>query len=99
MRELKYIITRKGGQTRHFKFPSCYHHETFSRDNGYDYFSQVIESGLIIEGNCVIVTCKDKIHLERRERKQLNTLGNNYLKAREIESLYSYRYVGLREGD
>lgn len=99
MRELKYIITKKNGQVKHFKFTSYYHHETFARDNGFDYFSQVIETGLLIEGNCVIVTCLDKRHLERREAKQLNRLASNYLKAREVESLYSYRYAGLKEGD
>ena len=86
--EKKYIITFKGGKIRHFIFPYSWHHEFFARDNGFDYFSQVIESGLLIEGRAFIITCKDKGHAERRAWRQ--DLPEASYKARQAASLYAY---------
>jgi len=85
--EKKYIITR----LRHFIFPKSLYHEFFARDNGFDYQSQVIESGILIEGKAFIITCKNKNHLQRRE--YLQSLPIQALKARQAESLYNYGYV------
>jgi len=88
--EKKYIITYKNNRLRHFIFPKSLYHEFFARDNGYDYQTQVIESGILIEGKAFIITCKNKNHLQRRE--YLQSLPLQALKARQSESLYKYGY-------
>jgi hypothetical protein len=93
--EKKYIITYKGGKIKHFIFPASQFHEFFARDNGFNYFSQVIESGLLIEGRAFILTCKNKGHAARREYRQ--SLPAASIKAREVQSLYAYKIE--RNGD
>lgn len=93
--EKKYIITYKNNQLRHFTFPHSLMHEFFARDNGFDYFTQVIESGLLIEGKAFIITCKDRVHAQRREYRQ--SLPLQSLKAREVSTRYAYGIQ--REGD
>jgi hypothetical protein len=97
--EQKYIITKKNGKVAHFKFPSSWHHLTFARDNGFDFFSEVLETGLLIDGKAVIIECRDKKHMTRRMAKTF--LSEGYMKGRELESMLMYKseeYV-LREGD
>ena len=86
--EKKYIITYKNNRLRHFIFPKSLYHEFYARDNGYDYQTQVIESGLLIEGKPFIITCKNQIHIQRRE--YLQSLPIQSLKARQTESFYKY---------
>lgn len=93
--EKKYIITYKSGRVKHFTFPSSYMHEFFARDNGYDYCTQVIESGVLIEGKPFIITCKNKAHAQRRDYMQ--RLSAQTLKAREVQTRYTYGIQ--REGD
>jgi len=100
MKETKYIIVKKYGKVKHFTFPGCLHHQTFARDNGYDYFSEILETGMIIDKKIIIVECKDKKHMSKRMDKTF--LSEGYMKGRELESMLMYRipeeYV-LRNGD
>lgn len=86
--EKKYIITYKNNVLRHFIFPKSLFHEFFARDNGYDYQTQVIESGLLIDGKAFIITCKNQNHIQRRE--YLQSLPIQTLKARQAETFYKY---------
>lgn len=100
MTETKYIITKKYGKIRHYKFPGSWHHFFFARDNGYDYYNEVLETGMIIDKKIVIVECKDKKHMEKRMDRTF--LSEGYMKGRELESMLLYKnkseYV-LRDGD
>lgn len=96
MRETKFIIARKYGRFYHKK-SSWLSHDTIARDNGFDSFNQVIETGLLIDGRVIILECKNVEHRQRRIDK--TSIDKQLLRAREIESLYSYKYAGLREGD
>jgi len=71
------------------------HHDNFARDNGFDPWAHVIETGLLIEGRPVIETCKNKAHQQRREFRQSYTAQG--LKARQVQSLYAYGIA--RQGD
>lgn len=93
--EKKYIIANVHGKVKHLVFPSCLYHDTFARDNGIDTHSQVIETGLLIEGKSFIVTCKDRQHAQRREYRQ--SLPSASLKAREAQTRYAYGIE--RQGD
>jgi hypothetical protein len=97
--ERKYIITRKHGKVQHFKFPGSWHHANFARDNGFDFFSEVLETGMIIDKKITILECKDKKHMAKRVCKTF--LSEGYMKGRELESMLMYRrqeYV-LPNGD
>jgi hypothetical protein len=96
MREIKYIIAKKYGKLCHRK-STWLSHDTIARDNGFDSYSQVIETGLLICGRVIILECKDINHRQKRINK--TSIDKQLLRAREVESLYSYRYAGLREGD
>ena len=87
--ERKYIITKKYGKMRHYKFPASWHHLNFARDNGYDFFSEVLETGIIIDGKATIIECKDKKHMARRMAKTF--LSEGYMKGRELESMLMYK--------
>ena len=97
MRELKYIIYKRYNRIGRFKFPSSYSHYYFTRDNGIDYYNDVIETGLIVEGKIIIVECKDIKHLHKRQ--ELTLFSERSIKARIIESRYLYKLTELREGD
>jgi hypothetical protein len=103
MKENKYIITYKHGQIKRFKFPISYSHYYFARDNGYDYYNDVIETGLLIDGHISVLECRNKEHLSKARLKSvdLNEYHNLRL-AREAESRYIYNrltpYI-LRDGD
>jgi len=106
MTETKFIIARKYGKIKRLKCPTSYSHFYFARDNGIDYDTQVLETGFLIDGQILIETCRDKEHLSRHDIKRKNNIIDlNYynnkrvLRAREVESLYQYKYAGLREGD
>jgi len=96
MREIKYIIARKDGRLYHRK-SNWLSHDTIARDNGFDSYSQVLETGLLLEGRVIILECKDVRHRQKRIDK--TSIDKQLLRARECESLYQYRYTGLREGD
>jgi hypothetical protein len=93
--EKKYIIAKVNGHMRHLSFPSCMYHDTFARDNGIDTFSQVVETGMLVDGLPVIITCKDKSHLERRDYKQ--HMAEKTFKARAVQTMYMYEIQ--RDGD
>lgn len=98
--EKKYIITYKHGKIKHFKFSASWHHQTFARDNGFDIFSEVLETGTIVDKQIKILECKNKAHMERRINK--TWLSEGYMKARELESMLMYSRKGeyiLRDGD
>jgi hypothetical protein len=65
------------------------YHDTFSRDNGFDVFSQVVETGMLIDGKIHILTCKDRQHQERRNWE--TRLPDNIYKARVVQSRYLYK--------
>jgi hypothetical protein len=94
MREIKYIIARKFGRLYHRK-STWLSHDTIARDNGFDSYSQVIETGLLICGRVIILECRDVRH--RQKRIDRTSIDKAYLKAREVESLYSYGYI--KQGD
>jgi hypothetical protein len=85
--EKKYLIAKKYGKFIHLKFPYCYYHDFFARDNGISY-NQIVEFGVLIDGKAFIITCKDRRHAERRAYRQ--SLPAQYLKARSAQSLYLY---------
>ena len=96
LRERKYFIGYKHGKIKHFTFPYSLHHFNFAYDNGYK-TADVIETGLIQDNRIIILSCVNQKHLQRRD--YLRQIPINTLKAREVESRYSYAYAGLREGD
>lgn len=96
MREIKFIIALKYGKIRHFK-STWLCHDTIARDNGIDAWQGILETGLIIQHRIIILECKDIKHRQKRIEK--TSIDKQLLRAREIESLYSYKYAGLKEGD
>ena len=96
MKETKFIIARKYGRLYHRK-STWLSHDTIARDNGFDSYSQVLETGLLIDGRVIILECKSQEHRQKRIDK--TSIDKQLLRAREVESLYSYRYAELREGD
>jgi hypothetical protein len=94
MKEIKYIIAKKHGRLYHKK-SDWLNHDTIARDNGFDNYNQVIETGLLIEGRTVIIECKDIKH--RQKRIDRTSIDKAYLKARELKSIYSYGYI--KQGD
>jgi len=96
MTETKFIIARKYGRLFHRK-SDWLSHDTIARDNGFDSFNEVLETGLLIDRQVVIIECRDRLHFKKRMDR--TSIDRATMKAREIESLYSYRYAGLREGD
>ena len=96
MREIKFIIARKYGRFYHRK-SDWLSHDTIARDNGFDSFNEVIETGLLIDRQVVILECKNREHLKKRMDR--TSIDRASLRAREVESLSMYRYAGLREGD
>jgi len=97
--EKKFIIVKQYNRIKHFIFPSCHFHDNFARDNGFNY-SDVLETGLLRNGRVVIVECRDRRHAPRVEHKSL--FSDIELRAREAESLYSFRRKlerALPEGD
>jgi hypothetical protein len=96
MREVKYIIARKYGRLYHRK-STWLSHDTIARDNGFDSYNQVIETGLLIEGRVVIIECRDIKH--RQKRIDRTSIDKAYLRARATESIYAYKLSGLKEGD
>jgi len=97
MTEKKYIITYKYGKIKHFKFPGSWHHFNFARDNGFDYYANVLETGIILDKRCSILECKNKNHFNKRLEK--THISSGYLKGRELETMLSYKVEGLRNGD
>jgi len=93
--EKKYIIAKVQGHMRHFRFPTCMYHDTFARDNGIDVFSQVVETGMLVDGKVHILTCKDRKHQERRA--YMERLPEQTYKARVVQTMYMYGIK--REGD
>jgi len=99
---IKFIIAYKKGKLYHRKSDNPFiFHLGLARDNNFDYYSEIIESGIIEDNNIVIVECKRKAHLLRHKQKEIN----NYLnltKAREAQTVSAYNknltYI-LREGD
>jgi len=93
-RELKYIIYKRYNRIGKFKIPCGYNHYEFSRDNGLSY-NDIIEIGLIVDGQVIILECKDLKHRQKRIDK--TSIDKNTYRAREIESLYLYGYT--KQGD
>ena len=94
----KYIIYKKYGKLKHLK--GYQFHEYMARDNNIDYFSQVIETGILQDKRAIIIECRDIKHLARVKGKLFdNTYIERDLKARECESRYLYQSKGLKEGD
>jgi len=94
----KFIIYKKNNKIKHLK--GYQFHEFMARDNGIDYFGQVIETGILQDKRAVIVECRDKKHLARIKDKLFgNTCIERDLKARECESRYLYQIKGLKNGD
>jgi len=95
----KFIIYRRNGKLRAFRFPSCNSHYNFARDNGLSE-SDVIETGLFVESHISVLECKNSLHLQKARGKSFNLNEyHNLRQAREAESRYSYRLTGLPEGD
>jgi len=100
MTESKYIIVRKYGKLKHYKFPASWHHFWYARDNGYDFYRDVVETGLIVDKKIKILECKVKEHIQKKEF--LTVLSEQTMKAREVESRYMYKSKGvyeLKDGD
>ena len=89
MTESKYIIVKQFGKLRHIKFPSCYHHFYFARDNGFDYFRDVMETGLIVDKKITILECNNREHMKKRMEKTF--LSEGYMKGRELETMLVYK--------
>jgi len=87
--EKKYIIAKVDGHYKHLRFPTSMYHDTFARDNGFDVFSQVVETGMLVDGKIHILTCKDERHRERRD--YTTRLPDNVYKARAAQTMYMYK--------
>jgi len=101
MKEIKFIIAKKNGKLIRLK--GYWYHDTLCRDNGIDYFNQVIETGIIQEGKIIIVECREPKHLARvKDKLILSQCNRQYWKARERATIYDYTkrepYI-LKEGD
>ena len=103
MIEKKYIITK---DLKHFKSETS-DHFYIAKNNGYD-ITDVIETGLFVDGKIHILECYNQKHLEKIKHTDrfiandvndfLNELTNRrILKARQAETLYKYGYT--RQGD
>ena len=90
----KFIILKINGHYKHIKGYNS--HEAIVFDNGYNYFSDVIETGIIDNGNIFFIECRDKKHLARREYNK-GLFDPSILRARATETLYNYGYI--RQGD
>jgi len=88
IREQKYIILKKQDLTKEFIFPTSLSHADFANDNGFNYWTDTIESGLVIDGL--------KICTDGRDKNDYLVAGT-VLKGRQAETLYRYGYT--KEGD
>jgi hypothetical protein len=92
---IKFIIATKSGQLRHFK-SDWENHDNIARHNNVDPYSQVIETGLIVDSNVLILECSQAEHkLKHFYNKVMFDPG--ILRARQTESVYSYKVKS--EGD
>jgi hypothetical protein len=96
----KFIIAIKQGKLKHFK-SEWENHDDIARHNNIDTWDEVIETGIIQEGQILLLDCKQQKHWHKRQSRDDLLWESSWRmsKAREAESLYSYRYAGLREGD
>jgi len=97
MRETKFIII-KDNQNRLKHFKSDYlHHCTIARDKGYSE-SDIVESGLFLDGALFILECINQRHLVKKREHYIGNKLNDYqdlrlqsfLKGRELESQLYY---------
>ena len=107
----KFFIAYKNGRLCHRVFSASWMHEQAARDNGFDYFGQVIETGFLIGCNSdktaanslkiALEVCKRPEHLRHRQRVDLNALTALRL-SREAQTRYAYAkyepYI-LKAGD
>lgn len=108
--EIKFIIVKDKNNGRLTSFKSSWlHHQTIARDNGFDE-REIIEAGLILDGDLFILECQNLEHLKHRANRYIGNRLNDYqdlrltswLKGRELESqlYYTKQALGtLREGD
>jgi len=108
MNEYKFIITK---DLRHFK-SDILHHYDIAINNGYD-FTDILESGLFIEGQIFILESQNRKHLlkhkgiylgnilqdSQSEGEVLRLLASSWLRGRALESQLYYSKGIIREGD
>lgn len=92
----KFIIVKKNGKLKKIKGYET--HENIAFDNGYNYFSDVIETGIIDNGNIFFVECRDKKHLAKRQY-QKELFDPCLIRARATETFYRYNVYTIKEGD
>jgi hypothetical protein len=91
--EKKYIITKRAGHYRHYRFPTSLYHANFARDTGYKP-SEVIETGLIIDGSIQVLECHDTRHSAKA-----HGISAESIKARECKEYYNTQIYRIKEGD
>jgi len=90
----KFIIVKQFGKLKKIKGYNS--HEAIAYDNGFNYFSDVIETGILDNGNVFILECRDKKHFAKREYNK-GLFDPSILRARATETLYNYGYI--KQGD
>lgn len=93
---IKFIIAQKDGKLRHYK-SDWLSHDTIARDNGIDAL-RVIERGLIVDNKPLILECNIDKHKQKHHYDKL-CFDPSILRAREVETMYIYKYCGQKEGD
>jgi hypothetical protein len=99
---IKFIIAYKNGRLHHKKSDNPFiFHLGLARQYNFDFYSDVIESGIIEDKHIVLVECKHKAHLLRHKQREIDSYIE-LTKAREAQTRSAYNknltYI-LREGD
>jgi hypothetical protein len=92
----KFVIVRREGKLKHLKGYDS--HENIANDRGYSYYNDVIETGIIDNGNIFFVECRDKKHIVKRQY-QKELFDSSLIRARATESYYKYNIYSIKEGD
>jgi len=96
MSELKFIIAKRYGHLIHLK--GYNRHFDIARDNHLNYYTQVIETGIIQDKRLLIIECRIPLHLAKSKNKSIeDNINRNFLKGREAQALYDYGYI--KNGD
>jgi hypothetical protein len=92
----KFIIIKKAGHYKHIKGYNS--HEAITYDNGFNYYNDVIETGIIDNGNIFFIECRDKKHLAKREYTR-GLFDPGIIRARAAETYYIYNLGQYKTGD
>lgn len=96
---IKYIIAIKDNKIKHYKSDYLSHNDIAS-DKGIIYYNQIIERGIIEDNQCYIIECDNTRHFDKKDyQNKLYVRDFLNFKSREVESRYSYKLSGLKEGD